>query len=484
MDLYFSDVFEIAEESLDDYGAFNISLITDLPLFIDPFLLFHSQKREYQDLHNSIIKYLEFLRDKSMSGRVSEGLLQSWYYFSEIKQNWLGFTLQGNSGRGLAGGFARALDSSLARIFGSFGHERVTRGTHLEKLCLIKRGVGKDTISDFTTNLIKEYLLEYTQAFTEKKIDPKYSRRVAVSRVRFNYSTETWMPDTYTLPSHKRDHVLLTPKDILTKDDTWINRGDYLSNFHDVFEAVSNEQLRAELNNYLISVLSKKPNKEEYDGAITEFTIRHPELVDYYIKYKEDKGDCAVERSHARVEDSRRLYVEQFGNLARLLCDTTAFYTLKGDTASEARQRIAYMKDVIENKGGWKLFYIGDQPVRREEDLHVAYRLTWFGTPSDVSHEVDNGRGPADYKISRGSQDKTIVEFKLASNSQLKQNLRSQVELYRKASDARIGYKVILYFTDSERNRVQNILRELNLADEQNVILIDARRKASASRVR
>lgn len=143
-----------------------------------------------------------------------------------------------------------------------------------------------------------------------------------------------------------------------------------------------------------------------------------------------------------------------------------------------------YLKDVVENQGGWKLFYIENQPVRREGDLHIAYRLTWFGTPSDVSHEVDNGRGPADFKISRGSQDKTIVEFKLASNTQLKQNLKNQVELYKKASGAQTGYKVIFYFTDSESHRVQNILRELNITREQNVILIDARKKLSASKVR
>jgi len=46
MDLYFSDIFEVLPETLDKYGAFNVSLVTDLPLFIDPFLLFNSKKKE------------------------------------------------------------------------------------------------------------------------------------------------------------------------------------------------------------------------------------------------------------------------------------------------------------------------------------------------------------------------------------------------------------------------------------------------------
>jgi hypothetical protein len=52
-----------------------------------------------------------------------------------------------------------------------------------------------------------------------------------------------------------------------------------------------------------------------------------------------------------------------------------------------------------------------------------------------VSREVNDGRGPADFKASRGALDKTIVELKLASNSKLEQNLQKQTEAYEKASD-------------------------------------------------
>lgn len=39
--------FEVDESVLDEYGAVNISIVNDLPLFIDPFLLFNSDKDEY-----------------------------------------------------------------------------------------------------------------------------------------------------------------------------------------------------------------------------------------------------------------------------------------------------------------------------------------------------------------------------------------------------------------------------------------------------
>ena len=101
-----------------------------------------------------------------------------------------------------------------------------------------------------------------------------------------------------------------------------------------------------------------------------------------------------------------------------------------------------------------------------------------------MSREVDDGRGPADYKISRGSLDKSIVEFKLASNSQLKRNLQHQVPIYQRASDAGKALKVIAYFTAGERQKVDRILRELSIEGDQDIILIDARsdNKPSASK--
>jgi hypothetical protein len=103
------------------------------------------------------------------------------------------------------------------------------------------------------------------------------------------------------------------------------------------------------------------------------------------------------------------------------------------------------------------------------------FKLTWFATSSDVSAEVNDGRGPADFKISSGSNDKTIVEFKLASNSKLKRNLQEQVDIYKKASSAMHGLKVILYFTEIELRKVQEILAELKLVGNPSVFLIDAR---------
>jgi hypothetical protein len=88
LELYLSQYLGIAPEVLEAYGAFDVSVASDLPLFIDPFLIFHSDKPEYQALHQGILKYLRFLLDKAANGQLDRHLVASWYEFKEVKQNW------------------------------------------------------------------------------------------------------------------------------------------------------------------------------------------------------------------------------------------------------------------------------------------------------------------------------------------------------------------------------------------------------------
>ena len=44
--IYFTDFFDVSTDIFEKYGAFNVACIVDLPLFIDPFLLFTNRKPE------------------------------------------------------------------------------------------------------------------------------------------------------------------------------------------------------------------------------------------------------------------------------------------------------------------------------------------------------------------------------------------------------------------------------------------------------
>jgi hypothetical protein len=438
---------------------------------------------EYQQLHIDIITYIKFLRDSAEAGQIREGLLANWYLFPEVKQNWLGYSRIGNGGKGLGKVFALALHSNLNTVLSNFGDEEITKSSHLEKICLIKDKVGRDNISDFTTNLINGYLVSYTQEFARSFIDKSYRRTVAIPKVRFNYETRSWVSASYDLPFIDDDYVLLTPKDLLTKDDNWISKNGLIENFPDVVSTLSNNQLRAQINEYFLRLLPDVPKKKDKSNAISQVIRKFPSFIDAYIRYKEDHGDEAVSLSQEQVQAVEMIYVNQLGTFVETLQATTDFYHTGSATYEEAKKRVLFLKDVIENKGGHKLFYDKDIPIRREVDLHIFFRLTWLATPSDVTREANDGRGPVDFKISRGAFDKSLVEFKLASNKKLKQNLEKQTKIYEKASDAPKSLKVIIYFEDAELEKVRKDLEELQLQDSEDIILIDARKsnKPSAS---
>lgn len=474
MELHFSQCFDVAPASLREYGAFDISVVSDLPLFIDPFLLFTSEKQEYQDLHESILTYLRYLRDVATED-LDRARIRDLYRFKEVKQNWLGFTLLGNGGSGLGESFAQALHASLSTILRDFGSETITESSHLEKLCLIKGGVGRDNISDFTTNLIKDYICRYTAEFAGEHIDPDRCAEFAVTRARFDYATETWVTVRYVLPELNGDFVLLTPTDLLTRSDTWINYSDMIGRFTHIPEAIDDDQLRSRVNQYFRRQLTRRPTKQETERA-AQLTIREfPELIDWYIKLKEDDGERAESISAERVATADALFVQQLQALAADLLERTDFYARPSTSYQEALERAKFFKHYIENQDGYRLINSEGEAPSREKDVQLFFGLVWFGSQLDVNREPNNGRGPVDFTASRGAIDKSLIEFKLASNSQLKRNIQKQVEIYKSANRTPDAVKVIICYTASEVGKVARILRELKLTDCDDIIVIDAR---------
>ena len=289
-----------------------------------------------------------------------------------------------------------------------------------------------------------------------------------------------WERRKYFLPWRQGDHILLTPKDILTRDENWINRRDLLGEFDQIPTAIPDANLRAAVSNYFHRALQarRKPNKHisriDRDVAAADTIRQFPQLIDYYIKWKEAHGDDAADVSAERVLFTEIQFSRRLQKILHPLLSQTDFYRVAGGTYAEAHVRLAYLKHVIEDMGGWRTFYDDEgKPFEREKDLQILYRLVWFGTPSDIGAEANDGRGPVDFKVSRG-RNKTLIEMKLASNTRLEANLARQLEIYQMSSDAERGIKAILYFDESQHRRVQKIMKKLALTGNKDVVLIDA----------
>ena len=487
--IYFSDFFSVSHEQIEEYGALDASLICDNPAFVDPFLIFANEK--YSRLHEFIIRYLRYLKDltiKNANTTLDNGEYNQYYKFSEVKQAWLGYSISGNDGLGLGKDFGDSLYKNLHKIFSGFGSEKITESSHLEKLCLIEEGIGIDKISDFTLNLIKKYLLDYTEEFALKFIDKKHIKEFAVNKVVFNFEKGFWEGRKYNLPflqhTLKRDFVLLIPKDILAKEETWISRSDFLNNDASIFKTIENDELRSKINKYFYNALSTKvsksgeeskdESKKSRKAALQKTLYAYPELIDYYIKSKELNKEEALEKHIADPEginfhfDTTTIQLiigkKQYGKLTSL---------------DDCIERIKFFKHTVESNSN--ALYMKDKHLQ-EKQLQLMFRLTTNNSLFDYNSEVNNGRGPIDFIISYGSQDKVGLELKLASSTKLKKNLMNQSEIYAVDSNLKHVICVIFYFSDKELDRAIEILKIVGkTVDNNNIFLIDCRKKESAS---
>jgi len=303
-----------------------------------------------------------------------------------------------------------------------------------------------------------------------------------VSRVRFDYDARRWLSGDFTLPRINNDFVLLTPKDMLTRDEAWISRSDLLDSFSEIMPAIPNEQLRAQVSDHFNRRLAEDPSKTESREAAASTIEAFPGVLDYYIKHKEDNAADAHRVSNAKVRETEEQFVTQIREMVEQYLAGTDFYR-PADSFETSLERIHFLKDVIEKQDGYRIFYLKGKPIKREADLQIMFRLTWRASDYDVNREVNNGRGPVDFKVSNGSGDKTLIEFKLASNGKLKQNLKHQVDAYEAANDTSKSIKAILYFDESEYQKIVSILKDLDIEGRRDIVLIDAEWRESASNI-
>lgn len=471
--IFFSDYFSVPRKTVEDYGAFDINLLADVRLFVDPFLLFNSSKPEYQALHEHILDYLKYLKSIARTD-LDKGTVKDLFRFQEVSQNWFGYCKLGNKGHGLGEDFARALNSSIGRIIGNPGESMGTQSSHLEKVSLIRPKVGKDNISDFTTNLIKHYLVDYTEKFARAHLDSSQCETVGVSRVRFNFKTQSWVDEPRYLPVFNGDYVLLTPVDMLVHDETWINYDDMISRYPQIVGAVEDDIARSRMSRYFEERLGKEPDAAQVKDARRATFETFPQLLDLYIKLKEDEGEGAVAVSAKEIAHLRRIFV---AFLADIISDLWSLDEMKnrpqGSSYDETLFLVGVFKRWVEDKEGYKSLNnaIGTGSEAEVQRLiFLALQSSFF----EVNREVNNGRGPVDFKVS-GSRDTTLLEIKLASNSGLKRNLQNQVAIYEKANETKLSVTAIIVYTESERLKVSRILKSLELDADPSIVVIDAR---------
>ena len=498
--MFFTEKFQVSSEILKSYGAVDISLICDVPLFVDPMLIFNSDNERYTELHNNIIHYFYFLYTKAAQGLTPKEI-DAWFNFSEVPNNWLGYSLRGNKGLALGKKYANFLYDNIA--FAIDTHS-ISKSTHIEKVMLLYEGSGKDKISDLTVNLIKGFLCEYTETFALKHIKKEFLEKFPVDKAYFNYDTESFISKEFTLPyiyneDNKKEYVLLTPYDILREDEPAINKKDFLNSYDRIRTVIENVSLRAYVNNYIGLAVrryeenqrkNKRPIKEKSiekveKQAFEEVVKEHPELYDYYIKLREtDTDEIRLQCLDELNTQLNKLFVASKNMIA--LFESKNYQRNEMLTArEEAKQRIKFFKHIIEDCDGYKNLYVKGVQIAQENDLQRLFRFVWYGTTYKVDAESNNGRGQTDFIISKGQANQNIVEFKLASNSRLA-HVFTQVKIYEAANCADGSLIVIFYFSEEEQVYAEQVIKDAGYEEmiDDAIFLIDCRNdnKISASK--
>ena len=238
----------------------------DIPLYVDPFLLWKSPSMQDNSLHTAIISSFNHFGYLATKGKREEAV-RALITISECVEVGLGVA-KNKQGHRIGEGAA----SEILNLFNNIPQVKQGGFEHIEEIQLYVDQISRDRISDLTCSLIKSFLIDFT-------IDQCNKWKIPTSAVKldevFDYKTKKFQADKSTLPVNPQNGcpILLVPKRWL-RYIPWINYEDYFANSY-----VKSVNVASDAQADRVSVLNF--NRQNYD------------LVQIYIKQKElTRDDC------------------------------------------------------------------------------------------------------------------------------------------------------------------------------------------------
>ncbi len=434
----FTEFFNIQEENLE---FLDIDLDGDYPFFIDPLLLKFS--KEIPESYEDFLNYF----DKSDN-----------FNFKEIKETHLGFGYFNNKGKGI--GKKKGENIKNNYFLKKYNYD-------LDTIEIFMSGIGIDSISDMTTNIILEHLLKFTE-----KICKKYNVKTIIKREEF-YNGEI---KEFEIPTYKENYIILVPLDVLRKDTNLISRSSFVSNIFNVLDIKENSEMRMNLNNLLYKedkrkngkVETKQKNQKEINESIKDIINKEPNIIMAYKKYIEEKNPKTNITKENIKEHSDNISASE--NLSEVLKVFLKQEFKEGNNLLDlTRNFIHVYKDQIEKTDLVKIFNIKENTA---EKFHQKFiRTLSIITELNLNAEVDNGNGPVDFKIIKNNEG-CLIEVKLMRNSKVN-NVYKQVESYLSVNkDSDYAFVILIAYTEEELEKAENIKKE-NENESIEVIIIN-----------
>ena len=247
----------------------------DLPLGIDPFLLFKSRDPVLSGLHEKLLaafnQGLEYLR----AGNTSQA--QLLFEYPEVDEIGFGYTKKGRKGSGVGKFLSSLITETLLD-----SEALLERGIkHVEEMQLVSLGISHDRVSDIAGNILKEFLIQYTQKQSALWNIP-IENGVPVEHI-FDFESYDWYDGYFDLPISPIDGrpILLVPRRIV-RTFPWINYNDFLRLEFSTFPRA--KRVRGKL-------AGKETSAPAIDEAgkrnIVAITRAEVERIDRYVSAKE-----------------------------------------------------------------------------------------------------------------------------------------------------------------------------------------------------
>lgn len=279
----FSEVFQL-DKTQGELDFVDIDLDRDTALYLDPYALTTREDEWSTHCHALISSFFESVLAAVRQNNRARGakLMQ---HLGEPEETMLGVSKTGNKGRGIGPIQAQELFDALAQSHAA----KTGLLEDLSDFALFVPQIGRDKISDMTTNIVRGALIEYTANLCKLYSVPLH--RVS-SGFFWDMRTAEWM-QTYTLlPVYSDKKILLVPKHAV-RYEVGVDHTVFRSKF--VLEFLQAEHLRAD--DSLVTtfrnkkgvvtrkVVHKKTVDQEYPrdkDFLAEFSKNHPQVIDDY----------------------------------------------------------------------------------------------------------------------------------------------------------------------------------------------------------
>lgn len=134
----------------------------DIPLSLDPFLLWKSPSLQDNALHTSIVNSFNHIGYLTLKGQEAEAV-STLIRASECNEVGLGSS---KTRHGIRIGSTTA--HSIISLFKNVPQIKAGGFTHFEEIQLLVDNISKDRVSDIACNFIKSFLIDYTIEQSEK----------------------------------------------------------------------------------------------------------------------------------------------------------------------------------------------------------------------------------------------------------------------------------------------------------------------------